>query len=397
MRPRPLPAPERRARVVARHHLARTAPDVLSAVRAVVAQHSSDPVTPPVAAWARVPELTVASWERAMYEERSLWRIHAMRRTLFVVPTADAPLFDAAAGAELAAKERRQLEKLVAEALGTADVAAWLGEVEREVMAALAGDVERRTPDLTSAVPRLATPLTVGSGKWQTTVPLSSRLMMVMAYEGTVARTHPAGSWRSSQYHWTHGERFAGRPGRFGAEDPLDPATARAELARRYLGSHGPATLVDLRWWTGWTAARAKAALSAVGAIEVALDGGFVGYVLPGDVAPDAARAEQVALLPGLDSTTMGWKERDWYLGPHAARLFDSNGNAGPTVWVDGRVVGGWAQRPDGEVVFALLEDIGREATDRVEAEAAALTAWTDGLGATPRFRTPLERELMKV
>ena len=55
-----------------------------------------------------------------------------------------------------------------------------------------------------------------------------------------------------------------------------------------------------------------------------------------------------VALLPTLDPTTMGWTARDWYLGEHRAQLFDSAGNAGATVWWRGRVVGGWAARPDG-------------------------------------------------
>jgi hypothetical protein len=63
-----------------------------------------------------------------------------------------------------------------------------------------------------------------------------------------------------------------------------------------------------------------------------------------------------VALLPALDPTVMGWKERDWYLGGHAGDLFDRNGNAGPTVLHNGKVVGGWAQRPDGEVVYELQE-----------------------------------------
>ncbi len=37
------------------------------------------------------------------------------------------------------------------------------------------------------------------------------------------------------------------------------------------------------------------------------------------------------ALLPPLDPTTMGWKERDWYLGSYKEQLFDTAGNAGPT------------------------------------------------------------------
>jgi hypothetical protein len=90
----------------------------------------------------------------------------------------------------------------------------------------------------------------------------------------------------------------------------------------------------------------------------------------------------------------MGWADREWYLGPHAATLFDGTGNAGPTVWSDGRVIGGWGQGPDGEVRYRLLEDVGREVAGQVERAAAELTARLGPIRVTPRFRTPLEREL---
>ena len=104
--------------------------------------------------------------------------------------------------------------------------------------------------------------------------------------------------------------------------------------------------------------------------------------------------APSAALLPTLDPTTMGWKERGWYLGEHESVLFDSNGNAGPTVWWHGRVVGGWAQRKDGEVVFRLLEEVGREAERAVEAEAERLAAWLGDVRVTPSFLPPFQREL---
>ena len=46
----------------------------------------------------------------------------------------------------------------------------------------------------------------------------------------------------------------------------------------------------------------------------------------------------------------MGWYDRDWYLGGHRSQVFDTNGNAGPTIWWNGRVVGGWTQDGDGRV-----------------------------------------------
>jgi hypothetical protein len=90
----------------------------------------------------------------------------------------------------------------------------------------------------------------------------------------------------------------------------------------------------------------------------------------------------------------MGWKERDWYLGGHGPQLFDRNGNAGATIWWDGRIVGGWSQRPGGKVAHRLLEDIGSDATAAVEREAETLETWLGGTTVTARFRATLDKEL---
>jgi hypothetical protein len=165
------------------------------------------------------------------------------------------------------------------------------------------------------------------------------------------------------------------------------------ELLRRWLGSFGPSTETDIRWWAGWTAREARAALAVLPHVVVDLDGA-TGYVLAEDLEPAGRPEPSAALLPTLDPTTMGWKERDWYLGEHASVLFDSNGNAGPTVWWDGRVVGGWAQRKDGDVVFRLLEDVGGEAEQAVAAEAERLAAWLGDARVAPGFLPPFQRGL---
>ena len=90
----------------------------------------------------------------------------------------------------------------------------------------------------------------------------------------------------------------------------------------------------------------------------------------------------------------MAWKDREFYLGGHATALFDRNGNAGPTIWIGGRVVGGWGQRPDGAVVTRLLEDVGAAARRAIDAESAGLQGWLGTNRVIPRFRTPIEVEL---
>jgi hypothetical protein len=97
-----------------------------------------------------------------------------------------------------------------------------------------------------------------------------------------------------------------------------------------------------------------------------------------------------------MDPTTMGWKARGFYLGGHSARIFDLNGNAGPTAWWNGRVVGGWWQRPDGEVVVAPAERLPTDATAALEAEAARLTEWLDGDVVNTLYQSQLVRALAR-
>ena len=201
------------------------------------------------------------------------------------------------------------------------------------------------------------------------------------------------GSWTSSLYRWAPTDAWL--PG--GGLPELDADAAAQQLVRRWLAAFGPGTLADLQWWTGWTLTLVRRALARLDVAEVGLAGGAVGYVLAGDEGPvgSAPAAAEPALLPALDPTAMGWKERSWYLGPHRDALFDRSGNIGPTIWLGGRIVGGWAQRREsGEVVTRLLQDVGAQANDALAREAEALRAWIGDVRVTPRFRTPLEREL---
>jgi len=196
----------------------------------------------------------------------------------------------------------------------------------------------------------------------------------------------------TSVYRWAPIERWIGGP-----LADLPTGAAQADLVRRWLRAYGPGTGRDIAWWTGLTLGEVRRALAAQDppAVEVALHDGSVGLTLADDLASTADPGPWVALLPALDATTMGWADRRFFLGEHGPRLFDRNGNAGPTTWADGRIVGGWAQRPDGEVVPILLEDVGAEARAAIEAEAARVTAWLEPTRIIPRFRTPLEQELL--
>jgi hypothetical protein len=384
---------QRRARLGVRHHLApdAQAPDVVTATRGMLALHGTDPTTVYLSAWARVTGHLVPELEKALYDDRVLVRMLGMRRTIFVLPVELAPVVQAACTRAIAARERRKTEQFLVEGGVTDDPAPWLARVEAATVTALRRRGTALSTDLSAEVPELAERIVLARGKaYEASQSVASRVLPLLAADGVLVRGRPRGSWLSGgQYWWSALDEWFP-----GGLPELEPAEAQAALARAWLWTFGPAPVADLKWWSGWTLGQTRAALAAVGAVEVDLDG-TPGVALPDDLAPVPVQEPYAALLPGLDPTTMGWQDRGWYLGPHAKALFDTNGNAGPTVWWDGRVVGGWAQRKSGEVVLRFLEDEGAEAVTAAEEQAARLQEWLGPARITPRFRTPLERELV--
>ena len=384
-------AEERRARLAIRHHLApgsrvKSATEV---ARDIVGLHSTDPATVFVSAWARMKNADVEGIEGELYDERSLVRVLVMRRTAFVLPPDVAAIALASCSRSVGRVQRNQLVKWIEQAGMASDGAGWLKKLEESTFTAVAARSQATAIQVSADVPLLQQALVVAEGtRNEARVNLGSFVLRLLAVDGRLVRGRPRGGWLSTQWSWATVESWLGM-----ALPVWTVDEAQAELVRLWLKAFGPATVEDVRWWTGWTLAEVRRALTAIEPVEVDL-GGVTGIVLPGDLGPTRRPAPFAALLPGLDPTVMGWAGRDWYLGQHRAPLFDRSGNAGPTVWWDGRVVGGWAQRRDGEIVMRLLEDIGRGATKAVVAEAERLRAWLGDRRVLPRFATPLVREL---
>ena len=382
---------ERRARLAVRHrlHPAHRAPDAVDAATSLVCLHGTDPATVYLSAWARVDGFTVADLDRALYDDRTMVKHMAMRRTVFVVPLGTLPVVQAGASARVAAAQRRTVVKDVVKAGLHDDGESWLDEVSRHILAALADGREATSSELKAEIPLLDGALEFGAGKsWGGPVTFAPRVLTVLSAEGKVVRASNKGSWRVSRPTWTTTESWLGS-----AVDPVDEATGVRELVRMWLRAFGPGTEADLKWWLGSTLTAVRAALAELDVVEVDLDG-RPGYLLADDVDEPAPVEPWGALLPGLDPTVMGWTEREWYLGPYKEALFDSNGNAGPTAWWDGRIVGTWWQSDSGSVELHLLEDIGVDGRAVLEQEAARFDEWLGGVKVTARFPTPLAKEL---
>lgn len=389
---------QRRARLVARHHLLGGAPGPEEAAASVVVLHATDPATVFLSVLARSHRSDLAAVSRALYDDRTLVRLLAMRRTLFVVPQPLVPIVHHGAALEIAAFLRKrllgQLTTLPTDPPVPADPRPWLADVEAGTAAALDRLAVATGAQLSAAEPRLRTAFLPTTDKsYDVRRNVTTQVLTLMGAEGRIVRGRPRGAWSSRHHTWESAALWwpSGVP-------PLTPAEARIRLVKAYLDRFGPATEADVAWWTGWSLRQTRAALAGVATAAVVVSGG-TGLLLAGTEATDPPSAAVATLLPALDPTPMGWKQRDWFLPQDpAARtaLYDRSGNVGPTVWWGGEVVGGWAVRSDGVVATRLFADRGQAAVEAVEQAALALRSRLAGAVVLPSFATPLERELRK-
>jgi hypothetical protein len=380
---------ERRARLAVRHRLApgNRAENVVEAAKSVLCLHGTDPVSVYLSAWARVDGMGLSDMDDALYVDRSLVKHLAMRRTVFVFPREMLAFAQAGASNRVAAGERRRLIREVEKARLHRDGERWFADACEQVIATLSDGRESTATELRKEIPLLEGSIAYGIGKsWGGQIAIGPRVLTTLSAAGRIVRASNAGSWTISRPRWAAMKYWLGQE-----IEQRSEAEGVATLVEQWLRAFGPGTTADIKWWLGSTIAAVRRALEELQAVEVDL-GGQRGYVLGDDLEPSAGVDPWPALLPPLDPTTMGWKERDWYLGPYKAQLFDSNGNAGPTVWWDGRIVGGWRQSDSGEVVLQMLEDVGAEGQLAVEQEAARLTEFLDGTRVLPRFPSPLSK-----
>jgi hypothetical protein len=160
-----------------------------------------------------------------------------------------------------------------------------------------------------------------------------------------------------------------------GEQKPLDRDRALAELARRYLVGHQPATDRDLAKWAGLPLRDARAGLKAIGSELEEGEGGLVSLAkrpAPGKIPPPR-------LLGAFDPVLLGWTSREDVLGPHT-NLVTRNGIFHPFAMVKGRAVAKWGLA-GGKFTIEPLQAFPGTVARALEADAAAVTGFLDAAG----------------
>jgi hypothetical protein len=342
-----------RAFVLAKQGLSQAGPqDVVGVVEATAGVYGTAP-TCYLSCAARLEGFRVGDLDAELYERRSLVRLRCMRGSAYIEPAAALPEVFAAT------REEKALERVVK--------AAGISAAEYERLA------ERIDATLAGRPP--ATVAEIRGLLGEDAPKALNYVVALMGRQGRLARAEVRGGWKSDVYAYARWEEWVGAP-----LGEVDPAAARAALARRYLRAFGPATADDLRWWAGWKVADTRAALAALGdeAAPVELDGAEA-LVLADEVdalaAADPAAAAGVRLLPVWDAYFMGYRDRSRQVrDDDYANVYDKAGNATSVVIEGGLAAGVW-ELDELTVRVAAFRRASKGFWDGVEAAARRIGA----------------------
>ena len=325
----------------------RPARDPVAVAERLLAVQGQDPRGVRLAIRARSAGLTAATVDRALTEDRSLVIGWLNRGTLHLVRTEDYAWLHALTTPPLATGSARRLAEE-----GVASRAA-----ERGVAA-----VERALAD-EGPLTRAALREHVAAAGVRTEGQALVHVLFLASLRGLIVRGPMAGREQA----------FVLVRDWIGELAPVDRDTALAELARRYLAGHGPATARDLARWAGLPLRDARAGLEAIAAQLVQRGDGLAD--LKG--RRRAAELPPPKLLGAFEPVLLGWDSREDIVGPGPNRV-TVEGVFRPFALVAGRAAATWSFA-GGKVSIQPFRRLSREDRATLDVEAADVSRFLAG------------------
>jgi hypothetical protein len=313
-------------------------PDPVAVAERLLAVQGQDPRGFRLAVRARTAGLSVADVERALGEERTLVVTWLNRGTLHLVRSEDYPWLQALTTPPLFSSSVRRLRQ---EGVSPTEAERAVATIER----ALAEE---------GPLTRVQLRERIDSAGVSTEGQAMIHLLFLAALRGVVVR----GPMIGKQHAYVLVRDWLGEP------QPVDRERALAELARRYLVGHQPASDRDLARWAGLPLRDARSGLRAIGSELEELDDGLVRLAK----RPAGAEIPPPRLLGAFDPVLLGWTTREPILGRHEAKVV-TGGLFRAFALAGGRAVAGWKWAKD-EVTMTPYERLPAKHAAALEADA---------------------------
>ena len=123
----------------------------------------------------------------------------------------------------------------------------------------------------------------------------------------------------------------------------LSKEEALAKLGKRYFESHGPATLLDFCWWSGFSPTICKPAISSIDSELNSVEMDNQQYWFGTHVTDAVACHDSVYFLPAFDELLIAYKTRETsILREYQSAVITRNGIFKPIIVENGQVIGIW-------------------------------------------------------
>ena len=332
--------------------------DLARTVEELGGLHATGATTPYLSLWARRRSFAKEELQGALHDERSLGKVLCMRNTLFILPKNLLPT------AYQATKKRRE-----------ALLNSWLRH-----RGLTRPEYERSTAAIRERLGNAAK--TAAQIRRELDDPSLAGLVDFMPNDWQLIRGRPRGTWRSNLYEYNAFEAW------FSDVDleSLTVEEAQVKLVQHYLSHLGPATEEDIVWWTGLGKQEIRQALALMRGqlMEIEIEGLRDSHLLLtkdlNELESSYQSERSTFFLPSLDPYIMGYKDRRRFLDQvRHEQVFDRAGNALPTVWFDGEVIGVWLEdsKKPGIEIF-LFEDADKRILTELDAEAQRLARFLE-------------------
>ncbi|HET9677774.1 MAG TPA: winged helix DNA-binding domain-containing protein [Solirubrobacterales bacterium] len=305
----------------------------------LLAVQGQDPRGARLAVRARTSGVSAADVDRALTEERSLLITWLNRGTLHLVRSEDYPWLHALTTPPLLTSSARRLRQE-----GVSSEAAERGVETIERALVEEGPLTR---------PQLRERLDLAG------VPTANQALIHLLFLTTLRGIAVRGPMAGKEHAYVLVRDWLGE------QRPVDREAALAELARRYLVGHAPASDRDLARWAGLPLRDARAGLKAISRQLVEREDGLLRL----KKAPPPAPVPPARLLGAYDPVLLGWTSREEIVGPHKMLVTD-NGLFRPFAMVRGRAVATW-RLAGGKVTIERLDEVSKKDAAALEADAA--------------------------